>query len=73
VGTLQLTYQGREVDLSQPFARLTIREAIFQYTEAGAHVDDREWLISALRKLGMNGREEQALHPQPGQPAGAVL
>ena len=54
VGTLQLTYQGREVDLSQPFARLTIREAIFQYTEAGAHVDDAEWLISALKKLGMS-------------------
>lgn len=54
VGTLQLTYQGREVDLSQPFARLTIREAIFQYTEAGAHVDDAEWLIGALKKLGMS-------------------
>ena len=24
--------------LSQPFQRLTIREAIYQYTEAGAHV-----------------------------------
>ena len=53
-GTLQLSYQGREVDLAQPFARLTIREAIFQYTEAGAHVDDAAWLISALKKLGMN-------------------
>ena len=54
VGTLQLSYQGRAVDLAQPFARLTIREAIFQYTEAGAHVDDAAWLISALKKLGMN-------------------
>ncbi len=54
VGTLQLTYNGREVDLSQPFARLTVREAIFQYTEAGAHVDDAAWLISALKKLGMS-------------------
>ena len=53
-GSLQMTYQGRAVDLSQPFARLTIREAIFQYTEAGAHVDDAEWLISALKKLGMS-------------------
>ena len=54
VDTLQLTYQGRTVDLSQPFARLTIREAIFQYTEAGAHVDDAAWLISALKKLGLS-------------------
>ena len=53
-GTLQLSYQGRDVDLAQPFARLTIREAIFQYTEAGAHVDDAAWLISALKKLGMS-------------------
>ena len=48
-GSLQMTYQGRAVDLSQPFARLTIREAIFQHTEAGAHVDDAAWLISALK------------------------
>jgi len=53
VGTLQLSYQGREVDLAQPFARLTIREAIYQYTEAGAHVDDAAWLTSELKKLGM--------------------
>ncbi|WP_305806767.1 lysine--tRNA ligase, partial [Stenotrophomonas sp. YIM B06876] len=52
-GALQMSYQGRAVDLSQPFARLTIREAIFQYTEAGAHVDDAAWLTSALKKLGM--------------------
>ncbi|MFN3437916.1 MAG: lysine--tRNA ligase [Acidovorax sp.] len=53
-GSLQMTYQGRAVDLTQPFARLTIREAIFQYTEAGAHVDDAAWLISALKKLGLS-------------------
>jgi lysyl-tRNA synthetase class 2 len=58
-GSLQLTYQGRAVDLSQPFARLTIREAIFQYTEAGAHVDDAAWLISALKKLGMTEEKDK--------------
>jgi lysyl-tRNA synthetase class 2 len=58
-GGLQLTYQGRPVDLSQPFARLTIREAIFQYTEAGAHVDDAAWLISALKKLGMTEEKDK--------------
>jgi lysyl-tRNA synthetase class 2 len=59
VGTLQLSYGGREVDLSQPFARLTIREAIYQHTEAGAHVDDPAWLISALKKLGMSEEKNQ--------------
>ena len=52
-GSLQMSYQGRAVDLTQPFARLTIREAIFQHTEAGAHVDDAVWLTSALKKLGL--------------------
>jgi len=52
-GTLQLSYGGRAVDLEQPFARMTIREAIHAHTEAGAHVDDAAWLISALKKLGM--------------------
>ena len=62
VGTLQLTYNGHPVDLSMPFERLTIREAILKYTAAGgdlgqhgvAAVDDREWLINALKKLGLN-------------------
>ncbi len=31
-GTLQLSYGGRPVDLSKPFARMTIREAIYAHT-----------------------------------------
>ena len=52
-GGLQLSYGDKPVDLSQPFARLTIREAILAHTEAGDNVDDAAWLIAALRKLGM--------------------
>ena len=52
VGTLLLTYDGKPVDLSKPFARLTIREAIIAHTEAADHVDDSAWLILALKKLG---------------------
>ena len=52
VGTLLLTYDGKPVDLSKPFARLTIREAILKHTEAGDHVDDATWLTTALKKLG---------------------
>jgi lysyl-tRNA synthetase class 2 len=53
-GTLQLTYGGKPVDLAEPFARLTIREAIATHTDAGAGADDREWLMGALQKLGMS-------------------
>ena len=52
-GTLQLSYGGKPVDLTQPFERLSIRDAILKHTEAGDHVDNREWLTNALRKLGM--------------------
>ncbi len=61
-GSLQLSYGGKPVDLSQPFERLTIREAIIKHTEAaqamddgsGMRVDDSLWLTNALKKLGMN-------------------
>jgi lysyl-tRNA synthetase, class II len=52
--SLQLSYGGKPVDLSQPFERLTIVEAIQKYTEAGEGVFDSAWLINALKKLGMN-------------------
>ena len=60
-GSLQLSYSGRQVDLSQPFERLTIRDAIIKHTEAaltvdngsGLRVDDPLWLTNALRKLGL--------------------
>ncbi len=54
VGTLQLTYGGKPVDLAVPFERLTIREAILKHTDAGDNVDNRDWLTNALRKLGLN-------------------
>ena len=53
-GTLQLSYGGKPVDLALPFERLTIREAIARHTDAGVNADSREWLIDALRKLGLS-------------------
>ncbi|WP_239142625.1 lysine--tRNA ligase [Variovorax sp. WS11] len=59
VGKLQLDYQGKPVDLNQPFERLTIREAIARHTEAGANADDAAWLRDALRKLGLNEEKDK--------------
>ncbi len=50
-GSLQLTYAGKPVDLSKPFERLTIVEAIRKYTEAGDNVANRDWLIEKLLDL----------------------
>ncbi|MFM2112343.1 MAG: hypothetical protein RLZZ271_1003 [Pseudomonadota bacterium] len=62
-GTMQLSYQGKPVDLEAPFERITIRDAIVKYTDAGANVDDAAWLIAALKKLGMS-EEKHALSKQ---------
>jgi lysyl-tRNA synthetase, class II len=52
-GRLDLSYGGKPVDLARPFERLTIREAILKHTDAGENVDSRDWLVNALRKIGM--------------------
>lgn len=58
-GTLQLTYGGKPVDLAQPFERLTITEAIVKHTDAGDNVNSRDWLVAALKKLGMNEEKDK--------------
>ncbi|RCS59599.1 lysine--tRNA ligase [Parvibium lacunae] len=53
-GSAVLTYQGRELDLSKPFARLTIVQAIQahspQYTLE--QLNDNAWLRTELKRLG---------------------
>ncbi|KJS75158.1 MAG: lysyl-tRNA synthetase [Comamonadaceae bacterium BICA1-1] len=58
-GGTRLCYQGRDVDLEAPFERLTIREAILKHTEAGPQVDERDWLIAQLQKLGLDAAKER--------------
>jgi lysyl-tRNA synthetase, class II len=53
-GDAPLSYQGRPVDVMSPFERLTISQAIQKYTDAGERVNDTEWLIGQLKKLGMS-------------------
>jgi len=59
VGTLELAYNGKPVDLSQPFERLTIVEAIRKHTDAGDNVNDSVWLTNALRKLGLSEAKDK--------------
>jgi lysyl-tRNA synthetase class 2 len=57
-GSALLMYQGRELDLSKPFQRLTICEAILKYAPGLGHdytqaqLDDAEFLRAELKKLG---------------------
>ncbi|MDH5857150.1 lysine--tRNA ligase [Lampropedia aestuarii] len=58
-GSEQLQYQGKDVDLSKPFARLTIREAITLHCEGGEAVEDRDWLLAELKKAGITEKDKQ--------------
>jgi len=62
-GSAKLTYQGRELDLSKPFARLTIVEAIQKYfPEYGTEdLQNIDYLKKALAKKGVHVDKEPAL------------
>ncbi|WP_144633549.1 lysine--tRNA ligase [Bordetella genomosp. 13] len=53
-GSAVLTYQERELDLSRPFDRLTICEAIIKYAPGYTQqqLDDVEFVRAELKKLG---------------------
>ena len=52
-GTASLSYGGKEVDLSKPFARLSIRDALLKYEGLSeAEVDDATVLTNRIRKAG---------------------
>jgi len=62
-GSAVLSYQGGQIDLGRPFARLTIVEAIQrhapQYTET--QLADRDFLHRELRGMGSTHAEEAGL------------
>lgn len=62
-GSTLLTYQGRTVDLGQPFARLTIRDAILRHAPRvdDAQIDDPAYLRSELKILGIEAPEHWSL------------
>ncbi len=62
-GSAVLTYDGKEVDLSKPFARLTIVEAIQQYAPAYtlAQLNDEAFLRAECTKLGAKPFEHAGL------------
>ena len=59
LGTLQLSYQGRELDLSRPFERLTIVEAIRRHEPGYAEDDlaDAEFIRGELGRLSAPGQK----------------
>jgi len=62
-GTAVFTFQGQQIDLGTPFARLTIVEAIRRYAPqyAEAQLADRDFLHATLRAMGSTHAEEAGL------------
>ncbi|MDO9191428.1 MAG: lysine--tRNA ligase [Undibacterium sp.] len=54
-GTAVLTYQGKELDLSKPFQRLTIVGAINKYAPSYTHeqLHDADFIKAELKKFGV--------------------
>jgi lysyl-tRNA synthetase class 2 len=63
LGTTKIDYQGREIDLSQPFERLTVTQAIGKFhPEIPANeLDDRRLLITRLKSLGIAYKPEDGI------------
>ena len=53
LGSTKVTYQGRELDLGLPFARLTVAQAIQKYNPefTDAQLNDRDFLVNKLNEL----------------------
>jgi lysyl-tRNA synthetase class 2 len=62
-GSAVLAYQGGRIDLGQPFARLTIVEAIRAHTSTytDKQLADRDFLHRELRAMGSTHAEEAGL------------
>jgi len=63
LGSTVLTYQGRELDLSKPFHRLTITQAIQKYHPrfSDTQLNNREFLVSELENLKAKYRSSDSL------------
>ena len=63
LGMLQFEYQGRTLDFSKPFARMTIVEAIHKYHPGWnlAQLNDETWLRNKLKELKIEPRPHSGL------------
>lgn len=63
LGTAKISYQGREIDLSKPYERLTITDAIKKYHPeiTDAILNDRAALIAKLKQMNIAYKPEDGL------------
>jgi len=68
LGTANIVYQGRELDLSKPFHRLTITQAIRKYAPdyTDAQLGDATFLRTELKRLGVDATQPMFLNAGVG-------
>src|SRR4051812_40650346 len=64
LGVTTITYQGREIDLMKPFARITIGEAIIKYHPGFTEemLKSRDALVAKLNELKIAFRPEDGIY-----------
>ncbi|MBW2675263.1 MAG: lysine--tRNA ligase [Deltaproteobacteria bacterium] len=61
-GSLKFEYQGTSIDLSRPWQRLTVKEAILKYSDAAPDVlEDRAKAARYARNLGLSVDDDEPL------------
>ncbi len=63
LGTTVISYQGKELDLGQPFQRLTMVQAVQKYHPqfSDAQLNDRDFLINELQDLKAKYKPEDGI------------
>ncbi|GAB4166672.1 MAG: lysine--tRNA ligase [Rhodocyclaceae bacterium] len=63
LGRLHFEYQGRELDLARPFARITVFEALRKYHPGFGpqELRDERWLRAKLRDLGIEAHRHAGI------------
>jgi lysyl-tRNA synthetase class 2 len=65
-GSLTFSYQGKEIDLTPPWRRITVRDAVIRIGGVGPELlDDADRMTAHARKLG--------IEVKPGDPPGKTL
>ena len=61
-GSLKIIYQGKEVDLTPPWDRLTLKEAILKYADIDKQVlEDRDKAVKYAKGLGLEIKDDTPL------------
>jgi lysyl-tRNA synthetase class 2 len=61
-GNLEFIYQGTTIDLTSPWRRITVKEAIIQYLDVAPGIlDDQAQAVAFSRQLGIEVGDKEAL------------